>query len=1267
MCKILYAVIALSLASIAFAGLQDPWVDRTWVASNPHIWTFGAEFWWNLPALHETIESIDAGRAGSLDLPEEVQDDVAKAASSSKQASDRKTLCTINLISSLGAGQFMFSQLFMNAFSESSGCTSYKASWKEAVGAALDAADMAASDAEGSVSGARTAYEELVFMGVCESGYSGPGSGPCPELRSAFDSVDNNITEGRYGKSAILQGYLSEMKGRLKEPAPDLSRWASLIELVYGEQGVKESFDKAKAAAISSKTASQNHFTELSASASARKSAVEKSLAGLKAQKLYLIDKAPSGYEARIAGSVSESFTLLSDDKEDIDAIFTEASLVRGRTSQTGYMASAIGRISSADQGYSEISEAADALEEDAADAVGQARDEAQSEISASERAFSISAGSTSAADSIDEARILLEKGDSAALMGERFAYYSKAAALARTARDEGSLAEEASTGASFELLEDLIKGAEKDGINVAQEKEMLVLVKSLPPADAEALSQGAIGSIIAKAEARYDSDILSARSRIYDKLSFAGPDAADLETDMLDLENGLLSDGAVVYPEAIGSLSALLSGYEKIENELDQYMGDVIGNSMSADSAPLIGPVKLDGPVPISLDAVLTNPRPYSAAPVSVLIRTTPLGFVYSDITDGKDEVAGVREDDDGLIVAFREVRPYETKRVSFEKSSIIAHTLERTVVAEGIGDGTAIVKESIEFALDIPVMAVASPEGCAEMLIDGTSNQAALSAGTHTLTCERTVYEAYSESMANMKAYPLGAMSKVEYDIRIEPEMDLDRVIIFIDSMNDSAITRFSVIPATGEAIKEQGRLSDTQYFAKLSGLKKGRTAVLRISYTVDDTPGYVQRQLSALQGADLSQDALGLLEDARMQAEAGNCSRALELISLAVAKSREDESARSILEKRYDVLLGALQAELTEIDQAMQSAPADSDLGKKLSSRKSELLKVISEAEAGDLAEGIATLEETDPKWLEKEISSYRKEAYKSYNDLKERFFLCGNSTTPAEFLLFEEALRKLETGDRPEYAAQAAQALLAVENTVKAQESSLSAQKEALKALFGSAKSDASSVLERYLNEASAARGTEYSGYFTETESKVNKLIKDAESALKGDPRAAISRIEDLNSSRAKMEATLAVLEDESTDSLLAIEALIRSKDLDEGRKASLQARIEGIRSMISAEEYVNALRAAGALTKEIGDAEAPAQDGLMILALTAMAILSAAGFYMYKQQKPKELKKLSSWGDLKKPVDKENEKERRKPKEGVISSSPSPPSARSSPS
>ena len=1235
--KLILAIVLLLMASVCSSSFfQRPWENSTWIARNPNIWSYGVEYWWNIPELDDTISSLEAEPLGELAMNGSSASYAEQSAEARLQSRKDKDTCIYAVVTSIGYFPATPVAIFVSAFAEGFGCVSYKKDWTGAVGSALSALEASMAESKKSIEDARVAYDRLVFIGVCGSDYSGPGSEICAELQSAFMSIDNNVTEGEYGRYHLLVGYARELKQDLNKPVPDLSLYGTMMRLAWDEGGVISQFHSAASMARKAEADADSEYKSVLVSAQNRKALADKALSGLEADDLDLIDHMPSGFDVRSTGSVKEKLSGLQAEAASLAQTLAEASAWHSRTARQGYMAMALGGAGQADEGYSELIRKASDLRTEAEDAVEQQKQEAEQELGETGRFLQSGDAGPDAEGMLAEARGFFSDAESASSLGSAFVAYSRAAALARSAREGTQYAEALGSASALADLKDFIARAEKDGINVAEEKEVLSLMEDLPQYQAEEHAREAMDSIISKARVMYEDDLLAARARIYDKLSLAGPDAADLLTDMSRCEEGLASDQGLELPKAIGSMKTLSTAYAKIEAALDQYMAIIVGNSMSVSADALVIDVRLDEPADIILDTVLSNDRPYSATGVEARISMpAPMPFLYSDITSGKDGVSSLRmEDGDRTVVLiFQEIQAFDSKRVILEKNVVLAHTIQRESVAEGIGNGAALVSEVISFELDSDIQSFTPPEGTEEGLIDGLPQPRALPTGRHKLTAGYVVQGAYSESISNIRTYPLGPSTRVEYDIRITPGMDLSKVPMLLDAINDSRISAFDVVSVTGEAVKDKARVSETQFGVTIYGLRKSSTAVLKAGYTVEDTGPFVESQIEQLQSANLSAGARELLEQARIQADAGNYSKALELLEKSKAVMKQDEQEAAKLQARCEEMLSRITSELDEINVVIASGGADSAFMERMTARKAELERVLEDAGSANLSDKAVILAAVDYGWLAKELNVFKKQAYSEYNDLKSRFFNAGNSSTPDAFLVFESDLHKLESGARLEYAAVVSNSLAEVRVIVAAQEKVAGAQKAELKALLDSMESDFNDILGRYSKQASAAKGTDYSGMFTESEKQASKLLADAKSALSADPRLAWSKLRELNSSMARMELILGTLKNESETKLSILERLLAGSKMAESAKDKFREEIDGVRGFISQGEYVNALRTGSTIGVEMENSGKADDSGMVVLGLSAIAVLAGISFYIMKQEPKKELRKIPSARDF----------------------------------
>ncbi|MEW6723138.1 MAG: hypothetical protein AB1324_07780 [Candidatus Micrarchaeota archaeon] len=1212
-------LVLLAVLSVSMAALPEPWEDNRWVAANPNIWSYGVEIWWNHPGLHKTLDSLSLERSDDFSVEGNASDLLKQAVDYKKKADQDRGRCYTTILANMGSFPTLPTLFFLNVFSESAPCMSYKTDWTGTVGSASSALEYSDETAGDAVMAARVEYDALSFSGICGGNYTGPGSEKCPEFMDAFHSLDNGITEGRYGKYALFKAYLGNYSKALMQSEPDLSAFPVMVALVWGGSGIIPTFSELKDSAEASFDRAESEYSSRIADAGANKKLLDEAIRSLDGEDLYLISEAPSSSEVRTPGSVKERLGVLKKKAGAADLAFAEAKSLHGSTIAQGYLAASLSRAADAAGGYAILAGEASALLDDAEDTVETQRGEAEDELAAAGE------GGFGTSDVYRDAVRAFEDGERASTLGKRFFYYSKAAALARSASAQPGPKERLSHAAGVAGLQDLIGRAEKDQINVVSEKEILGMISILGPYEAEKAVSESSASIISKARAKYEDALLNSRKRVAEKLSLAGPEAADLLTDLERMEEGLVVEGELSFPDAIGSLRRLGSGYLSLEETVDSYMKEIVGNAMSVSSDPLVGDVVLDQPVEIALDAVFTNPTAYNATHVAAAIHMDrPAGFLFSDITQGKEEVESVRISDGGktVVVVFSEAGPFETKRVVFSRKEILARTVEKESEAIGIGNGEAVVKEKIIFELDTAASLAAVP---GEATIDGLPPDRILAPGRHTMLSERLVRNAYEEEISDFKAYRVGVSSRMEYDVAITPEMDLDRVQLILDSLNDSNVLSFEVTSPTGDVVKNKSRISGTQYYAQVHGLKEGRKAVVRVAYAVEDTESFVKERIGVLDSSNLTEGGKALLEEAKSQSASGNHTNALELIERALAASKQEEKELSKMGQEHALLDAAVRGELAEIESSLPSA-SNGSFTEKLKARKSELERVLSEAAGFNLSGKIAALDKVDKKWLEKELTAARKDAYSEYNALKERFYLAGNSSTPGEFLLFEEALGKLESGKRLEYALDALSALDLVASVVERQEEKAAESQENMRKEFEKSSGETLDAIDRYMRQASAAKGTEYSSLFTESEKKIHASLDDAEEAIGSDPRIFWEKMKELEGARERMELVLANLKSEA-------EAKIAFLENDDAHRKELAPKLESLRRSFSSGDYVNVLRSAGALMKETDSVEED-ESGLLVLGITGLALLAGAGFYIYKQPKPKkEFRKLPSWGDL----------------------------------
>lgn len=1221
--------IAVSLASAA--DFQRPWENATWLSENPNI--YDGWLWWNIPEFDKTLDSMDADGVAGLHLNGTAKTNADAALREKSAAENALGACLVNMSSLWPKLAFpvLLSYDVLTAFSNVPTCRSYGEIWRSSVDSALLATEASLAEAGRSVENARAGWEEIKRLGLCNRNYTRSGSEPCAGMQSAFIAVDNNVTEGAYGKYPLALSEARRLQSDLMADAPSLARYGVITALVWGQGGVLDSFNALSASAHKAESDAEAGYRTLLEAAQVRKAAASGGLAAARAQRLDLITKAAAGYEAQEAGSVSERLAAVEARNGLLSQSLTDATLLHADAFTDGHLANSINGMAGVADGYAALEADIAALQEDGRTATEQQREEARIELDAAGGFIRTGARSSESLVLYDEAASYFQAGEGAAAYGAKFTAYYKAAERAREVRSAQGYGMELETKAMLEQLRALIAAAKADDINVATEEASLDILANaaLSGAEIRDAANASTSSIIRKARLRYGDDLAVARARLLDKLALAGPDAADLYTDLYRSENGIIrKDGSVSYPEAIGKLKKLQEDYAALEGTLDAYMGTIVGNSMSVSASPLVEDAKPDAPATIILDAVLENARNYAARNVTAKVSmAAPLEFVYSDITAGRDEVGSLRMADGGrtILLSFASVGPFQARHVILQKQAVVVHTLGSEMHAEGTGDGAASVSASLEFGLDTAVRRLALPFGNA--VIDGASYNPGnpglrlLAPGRHLAVAQYVVSDAYDENHGEFKAYQVGINSRMEYDIEISPHMDLDSALIFVDNANGSGtsgISTFTIVAATGELVKDRSQVSPSQYSARVVGLRKDRPVVLHVSYIVDNTEAYVRSETDLLYARNLTNNSREALAQARIQLETGNYTGALELVEQAKGMERDAVVENAKLQKKYDELAGKLSGELDDLNAAL-ATNATGPFMDKLSARQAEIELVLGGLPGLPLDQQVAALGKVDYGWMDAALGTLRKDSYKEYNALKERFFNAGNSSTPEQFLGFEAALNRLETGGRLQCGVDVVRALEGVRAVVAVQEAGAGAARETLRAEVAALKSEVLGIQDHYLREAGVAKGTEYAGFFTETSQTLAKKIKDAEDSVGGDSRVAEAKMADLNRTKEKLAGALDALESEAEARLALVKSLLAGANLDSAKRADLEAKAGVMEGMLNSGEYVNALRAGASISKEIDSAGKGSDNSLLLLGITALAILAVVAAYIIKQQ------------------------------------------------
>ncbi|MFH1785480.1 MAG: hypothetical protein ABH842_03545 [Candidatus Micrarchaeota archaeon] len=1218
MARTLVLSILFILLSISFASFSRPWLDENWVDSNPNIWTYGMEYWWNLPEFDKTINSIDFDQLPNLQNYPKIKNYIEQTKNYGETSQKNMNDCIFEVI--VAVGSFSPSATFFSAFANSSDCRTYKKNWVKSVDYALLALEESDSAAKKAISSARASYENIKFLGLCDKDYSDFGSDNCNNISIIFTIIDNNLSEGTYGQYPMFLQYHDQVQEELLEPTPDLSLSDSMLYLIFGDNGTLDVFEKLKNSSDKLTADAEKEFQFRLQKISIQKSQTEQRISELKKADFGLITDGVKSSSTTSVGSISEIFYGLEKESQDLGRIYSETIVQHGHSTEQSYLSNSLSMTTSISTKYSDLFSKLELLKDGAVEVLLQKQQEAEEEISNTEDFFMKIVPSPEGLQMLETAKEKLETGKSASTAGTAFVLYSKSAAFARSARNTGKFEDQVQTNILITKLEHLILMAEKDGINVVDEKESLTLLKSLEFPQKDQILLASIDNIILKAKSKYEANLLMMRTEIKEKISLIGPVVGLISKDMEDYEFGLIKDDEIIFPDAIGSLKKLKLNYESVELALDEYTSVLVSNSMTTKTSPIFGQVWFDKPTDVFLDIVLVN-GPYSASNVKVQVDIgSKIPFFYSDIVTGKDEVTSLFDTGNQLFFVLKNVEPFDIKRITLQKSLIISHILSNEHTAEGVGNGLVRIYDKINFELDYQVSKIEVPYVMENCMIDDLPNPTLLSTGKHELRCEKTIY-GYDQQITNIKTSMSGTKTKIEYEITISSDFDLSTLLVQIDNTTGSQISSLQAV-VSGATLKEK-KNSGSQVSVVISDVKKDQTTTMYLSYLVDDPENYIMEKINQIPNNNQS-EVEDLLESAKEQSVLGNYENALKLVEEAKTTSNEYTKQQTKLETKYGDLSKKATNEINLIEKTLPDFDVNTSVYEKLKTRMLEMEKVLEDNST--MEDKLTLLESFDFNWLSKEVTSFKKEAYKEFNNLKERFYRTGNFSTPPEFLALENAIIQLETTGQVEYLSDVSNALENAKFLVENEELAYKKSQDSIVDSFSLIKSNILHLLDSYNTQASAAKGTEYSNLFTESGTKLVKLLDDAEKLIGKDVGQFTLKLDEITKSEDKMQFILESLKEETETKILTISSLLASRQFDQSKKPDLETKFQSMQDLASKGDYVNALRAGNIILGEF-EVKDPEPNNILLFSVTALAILSGAGFYLLNQNKPKELKKL----------------------------------------
>ncbi len=1250
---ILLVLTTFSFASSVENKINRPWKEALWERNNQHIYVdflvFGTLY--DPCYMDKTLMDLDMGKVGELGIADE---GIAKSVDGARlyarlfldSSSDLCAACTdIHICAGpvcLALESDNWLAFRLTGVDEVLGCiysitymNEYGTNWKSTMDNALDALEKSLDAADESVEATMTTYAEMRYMGICDEDYSREPRNACLNISYAVSVIESKDTEVNYEKYNLLLDYESNISDEVWNDIPDMSLYYPAMELVWSGDGIVATFDLLNEQGQTAISDAENIYKTMKSETDSLKKPFDTEFGKLENQRLDLITESVllEGVEGARMATIADRYAQLEKEKEDAENAYDDAVNAYSAKTQS-YLKYATDNMSLAKTMYADLGDKAVLLLDDTEGMVESLKAEAEGKINKA-RSEAESLGITNR--QLEEAEAEFAAGNSARYLGEKYVHYARANELAETASGDWTLSDAAEIQSLIYELDDLIERAEGDGLNVAGEKGELDLLKRNTGSEdilirLDALKQG----ILAKAKMVY-GDLETTRALLLEKLMLA--DAEDLLDDMRAAEAGIVFNGRIDYENGLGRLSGLRTAYEEIEDEAEaepEIDNAAVSKSIVTDVSLVIGKVKIDEPTDVSLNILFKNTRDYWGEDVEVAVPLPgDFGFDYFDITEGADEVTGLKTQRNTLYVVLRFVDSHDTKSITFEKSQVLAMTKSRSSSATGLGDGSARVEESITFDLSVIDAFVEVPQpGATDIRIDDLPANRPLSKGIHTITADYIEDDAYSEQRSDATTSTSGTETTVSYTITVTPYMDLDSIPVIAEIEESDYITKVDILCTVSctEESAPQGKI------VELFNLEKDSAETVEVSYTVSKLDDYAKEEFDRIEGISNEPEIVSLIEEARSLLALGDYEGALLKIEMIKKKASETDKTKSTLIRKHSELVRDLAAELDDIDAALsranESGAGNHSLLDRLETRKAELEALMagnisSTSLVSEIQDAINELERVDKNWLKKQVSAFKNDATKQLNKYRVGFADYDNATADELLEALEHDINVLAATEKAEDAVQVISDLQQADKMEQELEAEKLLATEELRIDFEILKEDIEETLAKYSSEAKSARGTGVEQLFTISESTVTKLVSDIEKGLGAKSNDYVEdKVKDLEKLNKKMVEILYEEKSAAERKLNTVKSVYSEKkdSIPEEDRAYVSEEISEIETLLVQGQYAAAISRGDKLVETINKA-LKEDNNFVFLLVASVIVLAMVIVYIIRQQPKKPRIKL----------------------------------------
>lgn len=1215
--------------------------------NNSYITTFGTYEFWEVNLFELGLEGLALEEVRDYGYPDEakkVESYLQETRGTRDNALQHKDACNQEVLLAYlfhfgetiltpqtGALKIFVNELQTNtpfSLSEVPNCHAYGEDWKLAMSSATEALEESLDVLETRTYEANTSLETLIAAGVCSGEYKGASHSTCIDHLEEWQQLK--------AQESLLTEQLEYFDAESSQHLPNTAPFRISMEMVWAENGLFFEMESLEHSAESTLTQADVEYHLLKEETENQEDLVQDALAEAEDERLYYISSSPFVFGTIETGgeqNIQLAFESILQKKEEGDKKLQSASQIYAKK-QHGYLKNASIFATEALSIYLELPLEIEQLMQNGEQITYEMQAEAQEEIDYLDLLLAQRAIGSEAEIHLEKAHNAFEKGNEEQRLGVTYLHYRNAAREARIAKGlaEGySLEEETAIAAYERSVEQLLHHAEYDGLNVDLEKLEFKVAKGRREAWALETIEAIEASILEKAQLRY-AYLETVRRNLFRLLALS-ESFADIEQEVVEIEGDAFAYGRLDYHNAIGRLKAIEDVYQWAQEEIEAQEDILVSESIEKDVSWNIGTVMLEEPTSISAVVLLYNPTPFSADETEIIV-DVPVAFQFTitDISYGQEYVKQIVHNRNGLLLQLQNIEPKKTYIIEFQKQKILAHGLQLKIKSEGKPGGTAEIEEEIDFELDYAAPLYYDAK---KITIDGFPYRSrVLSEGLHTLVSEYEEAEAFEQWEDNYNSVSMGVTTRLEYDIFILPNIDLDSLQLFIPQKEENVV-QFKVSSATGERISNKQFLASGFYSLHLHDLKANETAQLRVRQDVQNVQEYVENQLSEISSENLGYEAIMLLEETQTALEQNESNVALEKLEQLKNQLEKDKKELFKHQQAEQDLVKTLQAERDAINTVLLTTEnqTHSFLGK-LVIRNDFLQDELVEKSNESLPDRLQRLDDIDQNWIKKELRDLEKESFKEYNTIKEEFLARGDSLEEEAFSDFEKSLQRLEISRSLEDLPSFLEDLNAIQQLAIQKQEEYEAKKELLEQQFNAIELSIEEKLTLYSKERKDAQGSMFESWFTLNIDSIEENLKIAKQALKRNELVTLEEtLQLLQVNDQELNSSLTYLASQATTKLEQAERIYygRVSELNEDDRSKMLELLNAMRERVAQGEYAKALKVYERFLNSLPEIQEEQNNQLLLLGLTAAFILAALIIYMLKQMRSKPKKK---WKKLK---------------------------------